>query len=71
MSSLRARVLASVLLLASAGLLALAAVTYTEQRSFLEGRLDQQARAATPLLSRALAMRRSRPHTRKRPFSRT
>jgi two-component system OmpR family sensor kinase len=52
--SLRARVLACVLVLASAGLLALAAVTYSEQRSFLEGRLDQQAQSATPVLSRAL-----------------
>ena len=50
MSSLRARVLASLLVLAGAGLLALAAVTYTEQRSFLEGRLDQQARFAVPVL---------------------
>ena len=54
MSSLRARVLASVLLLASAGLLALAAVTYTEQRSFLEGRLNQQTQAAVGVLSREL-----------------
>jgi two-component system, OmpR family, sensor kinase len=50
MSSLRARVLASLLVLAGAGLLALAAVTYTEQRSFLDGRLDQQARFAVPVL---------------------
>ena len=55
MSSLRARVLASLLVLAGAGLLALAAVTYTEQRSFLEGRLDQQARFAAPLLHGALS----------------
>jgi two-component system OmpR family sensor kinase len=54
MTSLRARVLASVLLLASAGLLALAAVTYTEQRSFLEGRLNQQTQGAIPVLSREL-----------------
>ena len=55
MSSLRARVLASLLVLATAGLLALAAVTYTEQRSFLEGRLDQQARFAVPVLHGALS----------------
>jgi two-component system OmpR family sensor kinase len=54
MSSLRARVLASVLLLAAAGLVALAAVTYAEQRSFLLGRIDQEVRGAGPALSRAL-----------------
>jgi two-component system OmpR family sensor kinase len=55
MSSLRARVLASLLVLAAAGLLALAAVTYTEQRSFLEGRLDQQVRFAVPVLHGTLS----------------
>jgi two-component system OmpR family sensor kinase len=54
MSSLRARVLASVLALAAAGLLALAAVVYAEQRSFLQGRLDQQVRSAGPAVSQAL-----------------
>lgn len=54
MSSLRARVLASVLVLSAAGLLALALVTYTEQRSFLEGRVDQEVRGAGPSVSRAL-----------------
>jgi two-component system OmpR family sensor kinase len=54
MSSLRARVLASVLVLAAAGLLALALVTYTEQSSFLEGRVNEQARAAVPAVSQAL-----------------
>ncbi len=54
MASLRARVLASVLLLAAAGLVALAAVTYTEQRSFLLGRIDQELRGAGPALSQAL-----------------
>jgi two-component system OmpR family sensor kinase len=54
MHSLRARVLASVLALSAAGLLALAAVTYTEQRSFLEGRVDQEVRQAGPSVSRAL-----------------
>jgi two-component system OmpR family sensor kinase len=54
MSSLRARVLASVLALAAAGLLILAAVIYAEQRSFLQGRLDQEARAAGPAVSQAL-----------------
>ncbi|HTR89321.1 MAG TPA: HAMP domain-containing sensor histidine kinase [Solirubrobacteraceae bacterium] len=54
MSSLRARLIASMLALAAAGLIVLAAVTYAEQRSFLYGRVDQQAREAGPALSRAL-----------------
>jgi two-component system OmpR family sensor kinase len=54
MASLRARVLASVLVLAAAGLVALAAVTYAEQRSFLLGRIDQELRGAGPALSQAL-----------------
>jgi two-component system OmpR family sensor kinase len=54
MSSLRSRLLLSVLLLSAAGLLALATVTYTEQRSFLEGRVDQQVRQAGPVVSQAL-----------------
>jgi two-component system OmpR family sensor kinase len=54
MASLRTRVLVSVLVLAAAGLIALAAVTYAEQRSFLLGRIDQQVRAAAGAVSRAL-----------------
>lgn len=54
MASLRARVLASVLVLAAAGLVLLAGVTYTEQRSFLEERIDQQVRSAGPSVSRML-----------------
>jgi two-component system, OmpR family, sensor kinase len=54
MASLRARVLASVLLLAAAGLVALAAVTYAEQRSFLLGRVDGEAMAARDALSQLL-----------------
>jgi two-component system, OmpR family, sensor kinase len=54
MSSLRARVLASVLALAAVGMVAVAAVTYAEQRSFLYDRADQQARAAVGALSRVL-----------------
>jgi two-component system, OmpR family, sensor kinase len=54
MASLRTRVLASVLILSAAGLLALAAVTYAEQRSFLLGRVDQQLMEAGPALSLAL-----------------
>jgi two-component system, OmpR family, sensor kinase len=54
MASLRARVLVSVLALAAAGMVALAAVTYAEQRSFLESRADQQARSAVGALAQAL-----------------
>jgi two-component system OmpR family sensor kinase len=54
MASLRARILASVLLLSAAGLVALALVTYAEQRSFLEGRLNQEVRGAGPSVSHAL-----------------
>jgi two-component system OmpR family sensor kinase len=54
MNSLRARVLTSVLLLAACGMVALAAVTYAEQHSFLQSRADQQARAAVGALSQAL-----------------
>ena len=51
MASLRARVLASVLLLAAAGLVLLAAVTYAEQRSFLEERVNQQVEGSINALS--------------------
>jgi two-component system OmpR family sensor kinase len=61
MSSLRARVLASVLLLSAGGLLALAIVTYTEQRSFLQGRVDQEVKAAWPALSFVLDNKGFRP----------
>src|SRR3954463_8087258 len=44
--SLRARLLAALIVLAAAGLVTLAAVTYAEQRSFLLDRVDQQARDA-------------------------
>src|SRR3954453_12430927 len=44
--SLRARLIAALIVLAAAGLVALAAVTYAEQRSFLLDRVDQQARDA-------------------------
>jgi two-component system OmpR family sensor kinase len=54
MSSLRARVLVSVLALAAVGMIAVAAVTYAEQRSFLNSRVDQQARSAVGGLSRVL-----------------
>src|SRR4029077_18782072 len=57
MASLRTRVLVSVLVLSAAGLVALGAVTYAEQRSFLEGRIDQPVKAATPAMSQALDSR--------------
>ncbi|HEY6780255.1 MAG TPA: HAMP domain-containing sensor histidine kinase, partial [Thermoleophilaceae bacterium] len=52
--SLRTRLIAALLALATVGLLALAAITYLEQRSFLLDRIDQQARSAVPAVSRAL-----------------
>jgi len=54
MSSLRTRLLAGVLLLSAAGLVLLGAVTYAEQRSFLQGRVDTEARAAVNALSMVL-----------------
>ena len=54
MSSLRSRLIASVLLLSAAGLIVLAAVTYAEQRSFLQGRVDQEVRGADPAARVAL-----------------
>src|SRR4051812_20717337 len=44
--SLRTRLIAALIVLATAGLVTLAAVTYAEQRSFLLDRVDQQARDA-------------------------
>src|SRR4051812_39507503 len=55
MASLRARLLAAVLVLTALGLLLLGAITYFEQRSFLLKRVDQQARAAPPAVAGALA----------------
>jgi two-component system, OmpR family, sensor kinase len=52
--SLRARLMAGLLVLAAAGLVTLGAVTYTEQRSFLYDRADQQASDVKDLASRAL-----------------
>ncbi|HWX97995.1 MAG TPA: HAMP domain-containing sensor histidine kinase [Solirubrobacteraceae bacterium] len=54
MASLRTRVLASVLLLAATGLVLLAAVTYAEQRSFLQERVDHEAQGAVIALSQIL-----------------
>ena len=54
MASLRTRVLVSVLVLAAAGMIIVAAVTYAEQRSFLEGRVTTEVRAAGPAMTHAL-----------------
>jgi two-component system OmpR family sensor kinase len=54
MASLRARLLAALLALATIGLLLLAGITYVEQRSFLMDRLDEQVREAPPAIGRAL-----------------
>ncbi len=61
MTSLRARLLVSVLALAATGMIAVGAVTYAEQRSFLESRADQQARAAVGALSQVLDLAGLRP----------
>jgi two-component system OmpR family sensor kinase len=55
MGSLRARLLAAVLVLAALGLLLVGAVTYVEQRSFLLSRIDQTVRSAPPAVAGALA----------------
>jgi two-component system OmpR family sensor kinase len=52
--SLRARLLAVLLVAAALGLIVLAAVTYAEQRSFLYQRIDDQTRAALPAVRHAL-----------------
>ena len=54
MRSLRARLVAGLLLLAAVGLIALAAITYFEQRSFLYDRVDQQLRDAAPQIINTL-----------------
>ena len=55
--SLRARLIMGLLALAALGLVVAGSVTYAEQRSFLQERVDRQARAALPAVSRALAIR--------------
>ena len=52
--SLRARLLAGLLVLVAVGLVTLAAVTYAEQRSFLYQRVDQQVTAGLAPVSRQL-----------------
>ncbi|HEX4690181.1 MAG TPA: HAMP domain-containing sensor histidine kinase [Solirubrobacteraceae bacterium] len=51
--SLRARLIAGLLVLAAVGLVVLAGVTYAEQRSFMLQRIDQQAATAVPILGHA------------------
>src|SRR3954451_21738873 len=53
MHTLRARLVAALLAVATAGLLALAGTTYVEQRSYLERRVDDQARAAINAVQRS------------------
>jgi two-component system OmpR family sensor kinase len=52
--SLRARLIVCLLVLAGAGLVTLAAVTYGEQKSFLQQRVDSQARAGVGFISVSL-----------------
>ena len=52
--SLRARLVATLLALSAAALLVLGAITYASQRSFEEDRIDDQARAAEPVLEHAM-----------------
>src|SRR5919112_662465 len=54
MASLRARLLAAVLILSAAGLFLVGAIVYAEQRSFLLDRVDQQARSAPGAVAFAL-----------------
>jgi two-component system, OmpR family, sensor kinase len=58
MRSLRARLLTAVLALTAVGLLVLGGVTYFTQRSFQLERVDDQARAAQPAVTRELGGRR-------------
>ncbi len=52
--TLRARLVALLLAVAAVGLLTLAAVTYASQRSFLQDRIDDQARDGLPAIGREL-----------------
>jgi two-component system, OmpR family, sensor kinase len=53
--SLRARLVAMLLLLCAAALLVLGGITYASQRSFEQDRVNDQTRAAVPAIERALA----------------
>jgi two-component system OmpR family sensor kinase len=54
MQSLRARLVAGLLVLTAVGLVIAATVTYVEQRSFLLDRVDEQASAAAPAMAHQL-----------------
>jgi two-component system OmpR family sensor kinase len=54
MASLRSRLIAVLLAVAAVGLLALAAITYAEQRSFQLERVDRQVLAARPVMEHQL-----------------
>jgi two-component system, OmpR family, sensor kinase len=54
MASLRSRLIAGLLVVAAAGLLVLAGVTYAEQRSFLIDRVDDQLQTALPAIEHQL-----------------
>ncbi|HEY7077014.1 MAG TPA: histidine kinase dimerization/phospho-acceptor domain-containing protein, partial [Solirubrobacteraceae bacterium] len=55
MHSLRARLIFGLVALAAVGLVALGAITYFEQRSFLMTRIDEQTKAAPAAVDRALS----------------
>jgi two-component system OmpR family sensor kinase len=67
MASLRARLLACLLVLAAVGLLIAGSVTYAEQRSFLLARVDQQAKSALRPLSHELDLLGYRPSPQSKP----
>jgi two-component system OmpR family sensor kinase len=52
--SLRARLVATLLALSAAALFVLGAITYASQRSFEEDRVDDQTRAAQPVIEHAM-----------------
>ena len=54
MASLRSRLIAVLLVVAAVGLLALAAITYAEQRSFQYERVDRQVQSAFPAMEHEL-----------------
>jgi two-component system OmpR family sensor kinase len=54
LASLRARLLAGVIALAALCLIAMGAIVYAQQRDFLIGQVDDQARGAAPVVNRAL-----------------
>ena len=54
LTSLRARLLVGVIALAAVCLIAMGAIVYAQQRDFLVGQVDDQARSAAPVINRAL-----------------